>query len=400
MSTKDFIRANSGVQDPFLWNTENDPFYPKEWDTTNVFMFDWRPIKPTNSITAPSQVGYWKLPKISDRIAKVRIEADVVATVTGGTFLRLVDWFGVRCMKKIDISYNGNLLQTITAKQMYDRMVVEDDEQDVFAAGELAGGNWTQSQREFAVAGGATFHFMFDLPVFFTVDPSYALQTIALSNEISIDITMEDLGKIVETDGTTPVVTYSNVQLSILALHATPMDRAKTLKSSMMEDGFIFKFVDYVSQQYQSPANETAPQIQLTAIRAPVVDLRITRQRDSNINSTTFGNDPNVNELITQINLQANGSDVFRNDLGNTILFYHNRLFHRGPVGVRDYSISHAIEPDHKIHSTGSLNYGNLNAPTVILLQPAINEVTWIDICALESNFIQLKGGDIIKIFK
>jgi major capsid protein len=400
MSTKDFIRANSGVQDPFLWNTENDPFFPKEWDTTNVFMFDWRPIKPTNSVTAPSQVGYWKLPKISDRIAKVRFEGDVVVTATGGTYLRLVDWFGVRVIKKIDVSYNGNLLQTITAKQMYDRMIIEDDEQDVHAAGVLAGGNWTKSQRENAVAGGATWHFQWDLPLFFTVDPSYALQTIALSNEISIDVTIEDPGKLVETDGTSPVVTLSNIQLSILALHATPMDRAKTLKSSMMEDGFIFKFVDYVSQQYQSPANETAPSIQLTAIRGPVIDLRTTRQRDSNINSTTFANDPNVYELIPHVNEQANGSDVFRNELGNSMLFYHNRLFHRGPVGSRIYSISHAIEPDHKIHSTGSLNYGNLNAPTVVLTQPAINEVTWIDICGVESNFIQLKGGDIIKIFK
>ena len=403
MSTKDFMRANSGVQDPFLWNTANDPFYPKEWDTTNVFMFDWRDISPTNAITKPSDVGYFKLPKISDRIAKVRFVGDATLTVTGGTYLRFVDWIGCFSMAKVDVSYNGNPLQTITSFQMYQRLTQEEDEQDVFAAAGLAGGLLPRSAREAAVnasLGTGIFHFEFDLPLFFTVDPSYSLQTIALANELSVDITMNSLGNIVETDGTTPVVTFSNVKLSLLALHATPLDRAKTLKTSMADDGFIYKFCDYVTQTYASPANETAPNIQLTAIRAPVIDLRITRQRDSKINSTTYGNDPTAFEYISNVNVQANGTDVFKNQLGSDILLYHNRLFHRGPVGSKKYSVSHAVEPDHKVHSTGSLNYGNLNAPTVVLTQQAINETTWIYVTGVEANFIQLKAGDIIKVFK
>jgi len=140
-----------------------------------------------------------------------------------------------------------------------------------------------------------------------------------------------------------------------------------------------------------------------------VVELRWTWIRDVHWSTSTYENDLGAYEQITDFLLTGSGSDIVGHGsftiTGDDILKYMiKQLFHPKAVhGARVYALSFAFEPDHKIDRSGSLNFGNTNAPTATLTFPALASINGSQLStvfwdAVVANIIQVKGGDMVKL--
>ena len=146
--------------------------------------------------------------------------------------------------------YNTNSIQKITGKQIYDESLLREETEDTLEAiGDLEGGDLTMSQREFAANGaapaantvGTTITYTVELPMFNTVDASYALQVNALSHDPTLEIEFEKAVNIIETDFASANYTLSNLKLKCFYINMTQEDKAHIVGEILQrKDGFLY----------------------------------------------------------------------------------------------------------------------------------------------------------------
>lgn len=367
--SRDLLRVNTGVQDPFLWNADHPIFEPRPWSTTNLFTIDHhRETTPSENTTAADTDAKFHFQKLSDGLIKTRLQFGLAMSSTSATYLRACDWIGKRIINRLELSYNGNSLTKLTGKQLYDDMMMHEEEEDHREAyGALEGGDWTQAERETAAGnqngtGGTTTTYDVDLPFWFTKDLSYCLHVNALSHDPLLEIHFAKVVDVIQTDGTSPTYTLSGLKLINIYVNQTPEDRAHILTEALQrEDGFLYMHLEHETQQKTvANTNDTTTTTEFTSIRGAVTDLRVTRIRDSNWKNTSYANEPGIYETITSIALTGSGHDILRTETGSILQNYLGKiLFH--PKMVLDnkiYSVPFCFEPSHPIDRTGSLNFG------------------------------------------
>jgi hypothetical protein len=401
--SKDLIRANTGVQDPLIWNTNADVFAPRKYNTINLFYPDHREIKPETPITTGwGEETSFKFQKTFDQLVNTRITFDV-AQLTGGTNPRFIDWAGIRAIEYVELVYQGNHLQKVTGKQIYDEIIKEWKTEQKEAAAQVSGGLLSNAQRQALAAGSQHFEVPLGI-LYFSKDLSYSLPVHCLSTELELVVKFQSLANVANTDGTAPAgAAMSNLRCHAMFTHVSPVDRADRLAKSQQGEGFMYSFIDRVVQQKAVAATtDTSLEIELKNIRGPITELRVTRLKDTAWNSgTAYTNDPGAYEVISTIEIEGSGSLVMRSEDSDSLQYVYDPMYHpNAEAGHRIYSVYWALDPGNKVDCTGSVNFGMLNNPVMTLTFPNIAAASTIFIEALERNFIQLRSGDIIKTFK
>lgn len=349
-----------------------------------MFVMDHqRVITPFETATGPEQVAKFALQKVGHCLLKIRLTFTIILTPTGSnansvgpgaTVARFVDWIGKRILKRMELIYNTNSIQKLTGKQLYDESLLREETEDTLEAiGDLEGGDLTMSQRELLANGGApvtatagnAITYTVEIPLFNTVDASYALHVNALSHDPTLEIEFARAVDCIEADFTSATYSLSNLKLKCFYLNMTQEDKAHIVGEILQrKDGFLYMMLDHETQTTAVPAGATSAVQEFTSIRGAVVELRWTQVRDIHWNSSTYEADPGAYEQITDFSLTGSGSDIIGHGsftiTGDDILKYMmKQLFHPKCVhGARVYAMSFAFEPDGKIDRSGSLNFG------------------------------------------
>lgn len=405
MANRDFLKANTGVHDPLLHSTVNDPFAPDAWGTVNNHVQDRRDIVPMVTGDVGGQSMY-RLTKIADLAFRARLDITWSAVTPGGgnpTFTRWVDWLGAYCIDHIDIQYSGNHIQTLTGEDIVERLYAEASQEELETQAEQAGGLLSAAER--TANATAQFKTSICLPVFHAVDWHYGVNINALSHELTYDVYFKPLSSLVQSDhvGADPVASIVSQKINFLYLHKTPQDRSSTMAAATSRDGLVYKFVDLERQFLDLPFAGGAQQfdMKLENIRSPVQYFMIMARRKADV-TTPWLHSGFEFQVIDRISFSANGQDYLRVTDGDTVLTDFKELHHpRAQFGFRLYTLNPSLASDDKINSTGSLNVGNLSVPTVRVEFDAVLPADYrLTVKGWVANFIQHKSGDILKIFK
>ena len=404
--TRDFLRANTGVQDPLWHNTNNNPFFPQDWQTFNMFVFDRHDINPDVMGQTFGGTVDFTFKKTSDLVGICRLRGTVSA-ITLGTCTdptpQFCDWLGPNLINQVQVTYGGNNLQQFNNDAILEEMFYEHDEQQVRQFAQLMIGQKSTSTRETLATGTQDFDVQL-LPLFWGHHISNWMPINVLGDDLHLSIQLNDLAKVLQVDplatAGTISASLSNLKLNVLDVHLTPEDRKKYQLMAHSGDGILYKFVDREVQKFNVPATTSSQDLILTALRSPTQDLRI-KCRKATEETTNNQIDPTNYQRIDFISVDANGQDLHKRVSHDELVYHWWQLYHKGPVGQNLYSLPNSLDPDNHQHSSGSMNFGNLSQPTITVewaTQTAVAQI--VTVTALVPNIIQCRMGDLIKVFK
>jgi hypothetical protein len=404
--SRDFLRANTGVQDPLWHNVANNPFFPRDWETMNMFIFDRHDLNPDVQGQSFGGTVDFTFKKTSDLIGIVRFRGTVSAITPGTTTdanPQFCDWLGANLVSQCQVTYGGNNLQQFNSDSILEEIFYEHDEQQVRQYAQLMIGQKSVASREALGLAAQNFDVQL-LPLFWGHAVNNWMPINVLGDDLHLSITLPDVAKVLQVDplatAGTITASLSNLKLNILDVHLTPEDRKKYQLMAHSGDGILYKFIDEERQKFTVPVSTTTQDLILTALRSPGQDLRI-KCRKATEETTNNQIDPTNYQRIDFITINANGQDLHKRVSHDELVYHWWMLYHKGPVGQNLYSLPNSLDPDNHSHNSGSINYGNLSQPTITVEWTVATAVAQIVTVILRTpNIIQCRMGDLIKVFK
>ncbi len=403
---KQFLPADSGVQDPLIHAVDNNPFIPpNDWGTINNHKIQRLEISPVTSITSIPGTADFEIPKSADVSAKCKLKWTVSAvTATNSTYVRLNDYAGMLGIDKVELFYGTNMIQKLQGDDILEEALTEKERKFTVSAATFAGGELTNLQRENRATAAQSFEV--DLPLFFSRDIAYSFHNVSYGQKPRISVTFRNLNDFVNTDGTAPTCTVSSVKLEVEYYHVTPKDRTDIINSTHMEtgQGVLYKLVDIERQEFNVTSGDTTSTLKLTAIRQPVQDLRVFIKRSADVTSAaSFANDlARYYPAASSIKFSANSVDYHKDETDLVLRGEWNPRYHATETILPFYTLPFSHAPDDKVHSWGSLNIGNTNDPSVVITWPSggCPFTAKVFVKGYVQTFVQALNGDLSTIFK
>jgi len=390
-----------------MWfNTYNCPFFPTDWGTYNMFVRDQFSVSPDVAGGTFSSELNFTIKKNCDMIGPIRFQGTVSAITVGtgtDTSPQFVDWLGANIIRLVEVSFGGNSLQKFNNDDIMEYLLYETEEQKVRQHAKLMLGFLSESTRERAAASSQSWDTEL-LPIWWATSLSNYLPSNALGDDLHIGITIQDLTKVLQLDtGVSNTSDYaaslSNLKLTYMAIHLTPGDRATITNVVHSDHGVLYKFINKEQQQFSVASADTSTDLKLTALRSPCQDLRIIARLTSNL-STNYSCDYQNYIKLNAITVTANNADVHKRATHDELIYHWNQVFHSGIVGLNLYSLTQALSPDNRKHSTNSLNYGGLSDATVTIEKDANGGALTVIAKSMSPQLVQCRLGDMIAIFK
>lgn len=402
--SRDFLQSHVGPQSPMVLGynpLENSPWLSRKWRVTINHMLDRRDLGPETAGTWGA-LSVYKLPKLAEKITKIQL-VTVVSPLTrvAGTYARFEDFVGFDHIDRVELSYAGNMLQTLYSLQLYfwHRMHKRQDKQDAEAV--ITAGNLTVAERNALALGAQTWYL--DLPFFFTYETHSSFPLMVLADELRLEVYFKNLQNIVQSDDAVGNITctITNQYVKVTFVHNINLERNIVKQGAQEGNGLLFPILD-VERQTQVPllAGDTQYPVRLTNVKSPCTYYQFVLRKNSNIN-TNNGNTFNAFENLKNHDLYANSQPLVRTIEHDYNLFYLNPLYYEGPCRDSIYGNSFSLVPENKYDANGSNLFSNQNNPTINIQMPAtLGENYYFDGLFYVENFIQLKGADVIKVFK
>lgn len=422
----DKLGLNTGIADPLviggdsLWNYYN-------WSTKdNYFLFrtDLDPLESAASgLAAGSYSAFTRtivVPKLADRIWKARLMWDQAAiTKTGGTYVRYCDYAAFAAIDWIELRNVNNVVQRLTGDELWLKHVKYNTTEERDAERIVVGGGLSDAQRN--TAGAATQNFIVNLPFYFTQQRGKALSPMTTAVEHKIVIRFKALTSICQTDGSAVSSLMSGIKLRVDSIHTEAHERDAMYELQAMEHGIVYKQDDH-SRSY-TPFSITGSSGHPNLSGTPGTALttgEITVPLESHRNSTKVVN------VLCRLTVDTDGTSLYNRPYesfhklpdfklqsvgGDEIIPYQGNTFLRyvafpekypAPSGTQMLTHEHCEDPCDSNHCNGSLNYGNINRPTIKIPwttadpSPVYNYT--VTVITEEHNFVQHCSGEIIQV--
>jgi hypothetical protein len=410
--SRDLLQSHVGPESPLVlgFNPITDsPWLPRNWKKTINHLIDRRDL-PTESSGQFGGHSVYKLSKVAEKISKIQSKVTTSAiTQSGGTASRFCEYVGFEMYDHIDLSYAGNPLQTLYGLQLYLWHLAHkrSDKRDAEATLVGGGGNFaTPAQRNNTGAGKGTAAqtFYTDLPFFFTYETHNSFPILVLAEELRVEVYYKTIPQIVQSDAAVGnvTVTLTNQVLRVTYVHNIQKERDILKNGVNADQGILFPILDVERQPlYLIASGSSSPfQIKLTNPKSPCTYSQFIFRKNSNIN-TNNGNTFNTFENVSSYNIEANNNPLVREVEHDYQMFYLNPMYYDGSPDDHIYGHSWSLAPENKMDAHGSNYFGMQNNPIInVTFTSAPAENWYFDGFFYVHNFIQVKGPDVIKIFK
>lgn len=420
--SKELIRANTGVEDPLIHNPSMSPFMVAVPLTMCNHIVSENEIRPVNSVTSWGQKARIEIAKEADRLGPCQAVFQLPALSQTDGARTYVQNLGMIAVKNIVVTYGSNKIVEIPAAWRFVRFKKY--------LGPVPYEAWRVSSRSDMTAGEIASltanggEMIVDLCLPFADDTSQWFHTIQSSQKLTLQIELAQASEVIQ-EAAAPSgdqgQQLTDFYVQAYVAHFTAAERKTDVKIAMKEHGYSNLIEDIQWQEFLVPdnaANHTL-KLRLTNITRPVrslfwfmtlngYDAATTTHPfntdDNNGGAVTIAGAPRVGEVwiryrvVTGQNIVVPWTTPLRSRYVN-----HNRWFSGSLVGNYINNYSFGLNPETPNANTGSLNFGQIDAPT---LEIEMNGFTTSDtnginltVIADTLNFTQEQGGDFSKTF-
>jgi len=398
------LHRNTGIVDPLLFSedTIDSYFWYHGYKTIKNFFLVRKDVTPNESAPALGGISNFKIPIIADKWGTVQLMFKLGALgVTGGTYARFVDFVGYCAWEYIELDFSTNEVYTIYPEDLflkYRHLCIEHRE----AEAEIIVGDKSDAERDLAAT--AEQQLIVDLSFPHTRATSHWMEIMQLAQEPKIIIKWKTLAQIVNTDGTSPVATLSDVKLRCTYVHFDNDERDNNTERVEQEDGVIRLFDDFKMEISDDIPIGTTGERRFkinnfrTSTKTFTFLVIVKEDRTTPLDNNYFGN----LQPISKFYLESADGKIIEPIEDLYSRFYLWPLHHEAPAGDFIYEINFGLEPDNLIDATGSYNFGNATNITLVVDfgTVATTEILQIIMCVNEYNTHQHVRGDIQKNFK
>lgn len=291
MPQSETLRANTGPEDGSLFSTglANSllDHMPHSAMTDMVEERKEDPITDTN-FRAGGQVKYEvEKDATSMQHLDLVVELPALAIPGDGTYIRYGDWIGLLLIRDVQIRYQSQVIQEYPPEYLFaciKRMCNEDKQ--IYE--QLAFGERSAADRNTFTAAPSQ-KIRIPIPQPWEWNPDYAPIVSGLASKLQIVINFNNVGLILESDGTKPSSVNFTGYWDKRVYHVNGKTRSELVGRTLTPEGISYLFDDISKEDVTIPANTLTPSrpavVDLSAIDGPqrflVVLIRTSAQLDA-----------------------------------------------------------------------------------------------------------------------
>jgi hypothetical protein len=425
MSEKPFIRANTGVQDSLLFNPTHSPFAYQAPLTISNFIKAEQYLDPNNRSNNLGVSQRFEIPKEFDLLGPVELVLQLAPLIQGDPPIER-EYVENVCslIENVRIQYGSSLLTDINPDWIFTRFIKYFNFEAKQAWRPVAGfAGYKAGGSAKAINGG---EFVIPIPVPWGDDTSQYFSTVAMAEKLTLTVRLRsaDHAIVVKPSGTPflavgQVPLVSNIQLHLDGIHLTGEERDELVKAIKAPEGLAKLYEDIQIQNgIIVPTSSTTFRVQLTNVTQPVRSLFFffidpldvagnnTRAVSGSTSAGFFGDSPYhiENAVALQVNrwrVYSGSKDLITwRSYDRSANIDHVKYFSGSNPGLPLFGYSHSLAPETPNANEGSINYGQIDAPTLEIEftgNPVVQ--TELHILADTLNFWHEQGGDVQKTF-
>jgi len=324
-------------------------------------------------------------------------------TTTGGTYRRLIPSFGLHNFEKIEMRNGTNLVQTIyPSLETWSRYIKSLTYEQREKLWPLVGMGYTAAERN--TRATATQTFCVPLDFFWRDDVTKELIVPAVQNGLQITCYLRPLTATVQTDGTVPVLTYTDIQLRQGLVHVPEAQREMNVASvtSGRSIEYIYDELAALPPVIVASGTTTTGQIKLDGLNGPMKHMMIVVRPTASL-ANAYANDyDDIDWAYNPATLQvkSNGSPIVREyNLRDFLIPITDARCYSGPPCAILF-VSFSEMPEDTLTVTGSLNLQEASNPTITFTWAAATTQDYqVDITGFYYNWVQHTDGVLRRIF-
>lgn len=424
------LSANNGTAGPLLYDTVSSIFGQEGgWRTVKDYHVERLDVTPINT-PAFGGIANFNMPKISDYVGRIQLLFTISFDVAGGAALPVkqgvVGGAGYAAIREVTLTYTSGNIQRITGDDLFlhDYLrTTSNDRNHLDNLTDLSNGVTSSAGTPLSVGlegtgaiVGFEVSYVMNLPVWWSWSPKTYIPYLTLANDIKIDVEFQQTSKFLYSfgNGGASANTVSNVQLKDVKFRyesiLVPQSQRAVLHDMVnsSQDGLLYKILDHERHAKEIiPAGSTKYILKLANLRSPTITIVFYCRLKAEVDEAAGDGSPGAQgpvyhnyQCVDKFHLRGNNGVIFPEVDSNYALHHINAThWHNDLQGKAIYSIPFTVTPMDYLNSTGGLDMGNLNNPSLVLEWAAPTAADmYLDVNAFTHNFVQIKGGDMIKL--
>lgn len=439
---KQAMRSNTGVQDALLHNPSQSPFAYQAPLTCSVYVQEEIIYRASNFNGFADQKYLFTLTKQADLLGPIDIVTvfkpltQPAAPYSGNvTAVRYINNLGIGQFEYIVIRYGANIICRCLPEWLYIRYRKYLNHEQAQSWRVLSKMDQLLPERQaFALVGGEVIT---NLCAPWGDDTSQYFSMVAMSDALTIEVQTKSLRHLLNYDVTdnanadqqlfgsdTPAI-YQDIYLRCDCIHLTGAERdtvVANVKSPEGQPKLIEDVQAHIRVLIPTNASSFVYRYKLTNINGPVTSIFWYLEDPLNTAgtqvNTVHGGDwphhptPGLNRQVSHYAMVTGGTTIIpRTSSLRSRFRNHTRWFSGAHPGEYIFPYSFSQAPEMTNASYGSLNFGQFDAPELILefpagllnnydpLHPGTTQGAYLNVIADTKNFYLEQGGDFTKTF-
>jgi len=329
---------------------------------------------------------------------------DVAVATTGGTYKRLVDGFGLFCFERIEVRVGSNLLQTIyPGVDTFARYVKNLNNESRSKLYPPVGLGLPVALRTTLAQGTQRFCVPIDTWWWDAIEKQPIV--CGIQQGLQVLVYLNPAATVVQTDGTAPTLTFTNVSLRTEETIVPEENRVMKVRSVMQPNqiNYFFKQLVQLPAYIDVPIGTTSLEnISLQGFIGPIYEFWFLCRRladwsvDNQYDYTNLSEDYNFDSF----DIRCNNQYLIRPfDVKSFIKPYTDERCYTG-AGCPIIFISPSEDPESSDTATGHINLQfSTNATLALRWNTPTTETLRIQLNGRRYNWIQHTGGTLRTIF-
>lgn len=235
------INRQYGVMDAIIYNNElsHTKYWYDGFKTERNKHKEYKNLLPQNAdVVYGGQPTIFEIPIYADKLAGTTLHwKQGTLTTTGGTYRRFQDWLGLAAIKKIVYKFGPNDVYEHWPQKKFYKVLRHLHTEAQAVEAELLQGALDVGTRN--AKAQAPQEILYDIPWPFTLSPDRYQEIRQLAIPPRIEVYWNELSAFVQTDGTNPISTITDLYITQKNIFLEPEERDANTLAVESEHGII-----------------------------------------------------------------------------------------------------------------------------------------------------------------